>query len=90
MKSSKNIIVTGAGRGIGFELVNWFLGKNHKVWAISRNIKKLNKIESDNLFKSSVDITNEDEIKNWVNGIKNLKFWSKVKDIDIQYKLVEK
>ena len=74
MNSSKNIIVTGAGKGIGFELVKWFLEKNHKVWAISRDIKKLNKIDSNNLLKSSVDITNEDEIKNWVNGIKNLKF----------------
>ena len=74
MNSSKNIIVTGAGKGIGFELVKWFLGKNHKVWAISRNINKLNKVESDSLFTSSVDITNEYEIKNWVNGIKKLKF----------------
>lgn len=74
MNSSKNIIVTGAGKGIGFELVKWFLGKNHKVWAISRNINKLNKVESDSLFTSSVDITNECEIKNWVNGIKKLKF----------------
>ncbi len=74
MNSSKNIIVTGAGKGIGFELVNWFIGKNHKVWAISRNINKLNKIKSDCLFKSSVDITNDYEIKNWVHGIKKLKF----------------
>ena len=74
MNSSKNIIVTGAGKGIGFELVKWFLEKNHKVWAISRNINKLNKVESDSLFTSSVDITNEHEIKNWVNGIKKLKF----------------
>lgn len=29
-------------------------------------------------------------IRNTVNGIKNLNSWSKVKEIDIQYKLVTK
>ena len=37
----KNIIVTGASRGIGFSLVQYFLQKNHEVIAVSRQAKGL-------------------------------------------------
>ena len=37
---SKTIVITGAGRGIGFELVKLAEKKEYKVYALSRNIKK--------------------------------------------------
>lgn len=40
-----NIVVTGAGSGLGFEIVLEFIRKNeHKVVAVSRNTKNLNRL----------------------------------------------
>ncbi|MBL6658242.1 MAG: SDR family oxidoreductase [Flavobacteriales bacterium] len=40
-----NVVLTGASRGIGYELVKLFLAEGHNVLAISRNKEKLNKLE---------------------------------------------
>ncbi|XCI74915.1 MAG: SDR family oxidoreductase [Flavobacteriales bacterium] len=37
----KNVIVTGAGRGIGYETVKRFVAAGHKVLAVSRDVTKL-------------------------------------------------
>ncbi|MEI8202555.1 MAG: SDR family oxidoreductase [Bacteroidota bacterium] len=50
-----NIIVTGAGKGIGFELAN-ILSINHNVIAVSRNISQLN--ASHSVHPLSLDINN--------------------------------
>lgn len=43
-----NIIVTGASRGIGYELVKWFAGNGkHKILAVSRNQQKLEDLQSE-------------------------------------------
>jgi short-subunit dehydrogenase len=43
-----NIIVTGASRGIGYEMVKLFAGKgNHRVIAISRNKERLQRLVSE-------------------------------------------
>lgn len=42
----KNIVITGAGRGIGFELARK-LSKNHHVLALSRNLQNLKTIQPD-------------------------------------------
>tara|TARA_B110000977_G_scaffold10161_1_gene13252 strand:- start:490 stop:1197 length:708 start_codon:yes stop_codon:yes gene_type:complete len=42
---AKRIIVTGASRGIGFELVKQYALAGHKVLAISRNSDKLNHLK---------------------------------------------
>jgi NAD(P)-dependent dehydrogenase (short-subunit alcohol dehydrogenase family) len=52
--SQKNIIITGAGRGIGLELVK-ILSKNHKVIVLSRNITALQNLP--NVKTISVDFS---------------------------------
>lgn len=38
-----NIIVTGAGKGIGYELVKHYVANGHRVVAVSRNLSQLEK-----------------------------------------------
>lgn len=53
-----NIVVTGAGRGIGLALVSQFLqNPEHQVWACSRDITALQAIESPQLIAGAIDIT---------------------------------
>jgi NAD(P)-dependent dehydrogenase (short-subunit alcohol dehydrogenase family) len=53
---SKNIIITGTSRGIGFELVQLFAYQGHNVLALSRNTQPVNKLEIDNVRSLSVDL----------------------------------
>ena len=66
---SKTIIVTGASRGIGHEIVKIAEKKGHRVYSISRNIKAL----KDYSFKypRQVDLANEDSIDKFSSEIKN-------------------
>ena len=66
---SKTIIVTGASRGIGHEIVKIAEKKGHRVYSISRNIKAL----KDYSFKypRQVDLANEDSIDKFSSEVKN-------------------
>ncbi len=55
-----NIIITGAGKGIGFALAEAFLKGNHKVVAVSRNVQKLKSLPGENLFPLSFDLREGD------------------------------
>ena len=57
----KNIIVTGASRGIGFELVNYFASKNYQILALSRNLATL-KNAPNNVITLEADITIEKDL----------------------------
>jgi NAD(P)-dependent dehydrogenase (short-subunit alcohol dehydrogenase family) len=57
----KNIIVSGASRGIGFALVKYFAKNGHQVIALSRNIDTLQGIT--NVTALSVDITKNDDLQ---------------------------
>jgi len=66
---SKTIIVTGASRGIGHEIVKIAEKKGHRVYSISRNIKAL----KDYSFKypRQVDLADEDSIDKFSSEVKN-------------------
>ncbi len=74
----KNIIITGASKGIGFELVK-ILSITHNVLAISRNVKPLKKLESSSeiyeergtLKTLALDITNTHYLNKAVSYVKN-------------------
>lgn len=53
---SKNIIITGTSRGIGFELVQLFAHAGHKVLALSRNDKPVQNLKLNNVTSFSFDL----------------------------------
>ena len=69
-KSRKVLIITGTSRGIGKELVKFFLKKNFTVFGCSR---KKNRFKHKNYFHSEVDISNANQVKKWLNEIVNKK-----------------
>ncbi len=60
---SKNIIITGTSRGIGFELVHLFANQGHNVLALSRNAKPVSNLQFDNITSFSFDLCNENDYK---------------------------
>lgn len=53
---SKNIIITGTSRGIGFELVKLFSKDGHQVLALSRNEKPIHNLKLNNVYSFSFDL----------------------------------
>lgn len=59
-----DIIITGAGKGIGFELAKYFAGLNdYRVIGLSRNIDQLKTLQAKNLISVSVDLAAPDASK---------------------------
>jgi short-subunit dehydrogenase len=65
---SKTIVITGASRGIGFELVKLAEKKEYKVYALSRNTKNLDSTNFVNPI--SIDITDEILLSNFILELK--------------------
>jgi short-subunit dehydrogenase len=64
----KNIVVIGASRGIGSELVQ-LLSKNHNVLAMSRNLSKLEALKgSSSIQIARIDLS-EKNVKNIISSI---------------------
>lgn len=59
----KHVIITGASRGIGLELVKIFSEKGHTVLAISRNLQAVEDLELDNVRTFSCDITESNNLR---------------------------
>ena len=68
---SKNIIITGTSRGIGFELVHLFANQGHNVLALSRNAKPVANLHFDNISSFAFDLCNEDDYKKVEEFIKD-------------------
>ena len=66
-----NVIITGASRGIGFELTKLFSENGHSILAISRNIKSLEELKLSNVIPFKFDLQQDDnnpiikEIDKW-------------------------
>ncbi len=58
---SRNVIITGTSRGIGFELVHLFANAGHKVLALSRNAQPVSNLHFDNITSFSFDLNNVDD-----------------------------
>ena len=72
---SKNIIITGTSRGIGYELALQFANAGHQVLAISRKTPQA-LIENNNITCLSVDLSNENDLTSVENFLANS--WKKV------------
>lgn len=60
---SKNIIITGTSRGIGFELVKLFAKAGHKVLALSRNEKPIRNLKLEQVTCFSFDLNDSNAYK---------------------------
>ena len=60
---SKNIIITGTSRGIGFELVQLFSKQGHNVLALSRNNKPIQSLKLTNVTSLSLDLSDSKAYK---------------------------
>ena len=72
----KTLLVTGASRGVGFEICQQAAANGHTVIALSRNILPLKGIP--NIHPFSVDLSNELEVVDFVKEIS-----SSFKSIDV-------
>jgi len=60
---SKNIIITGTSRGIGFELVHLFANQGYNVLALSRNAQPINNLHFENITSFSFDLSKPEDYK---------------------------
>ena len=58
-----NIIITGASRGIGFELAKLFSEAGHKVLALSRNIQPIEDLQISNIKSIAMDLSISSDIE---------------------------
>lgn len=79
----KNILITGANRGLGLYLSEMFMNEGHNLFLLSRSNKAKNKIKKINSNEQKIIFSNLDlNKKNEIIKIKNL-IKKKFKDIDI-------
>lgn len=69
---SKNVVITGTSRGIGFELAKQFANEGHRVLALSRNTEPLANVNHKNINFISVDLSNEAELKSAADFVKTI------------------
>ncbi|MFP4847130.1 SDR family NAD(P)-dependent oxidoreductase [Winogradskyella sp. PE311] len=60
---SKNIIITGTSRGIGFELVHLFANLGHNVLALSRNAQPVSNLHFENIKSLAFDLCKGEDYK---------------------------
>ncbi len=75
----KKVLITGASKGIGFELAKVFAKKNHALYLIARDSRKLKKLKSEikeinpelPCHVLSFDLSKLNNVKNLISNIKN-------------------
>jgi len=67
---SKNVIITGTSRGIGFELVHLFANQGHNVLALSRNAQPVNNLHFDNIISMAFDLSKSEDYRKVEDFIK--------------------
>ena len=67
---SKNIIITGTSRGIGFELVHLLANQRHNVLALSRNVKPVSNLQFDNISSFAFDLCEKGDYEKVTEFIK--------------------
>ena len=67
---NKKVIVTGATGGIGNAIVKCFVNHEAKVLATGTNEEKLKSLNAkhENIFTNKFDISNHDEIENFIDN----------------------
>jgi len=68
---SKNIIITGTSRGIGFELVHLFANAGHNVLALSRNAEPVNNLHFNHITSFAFDLCNNEDYKKVEDFVKD-------------------
>ena len=68
--SKGNVFISGASRGIGKSIANYFAENNYKVIGTSRNDFEFDN-KSENLIPIKLDITSRDDIKECFNELKS-------------------
>lgn len=66
---SKNIIITGTSRGIGFEMVKLFAEAGHQVLALSRNEKPVKDLKLQNVTTFSFDLNDTEAYQKVIDFI---------------------
>lgn len=69
--TTKNIIITGTSRGIGFELVHLFANQGHNVLALSRNANPVRNLQFDNISSFAFDLCQQDDYQKVADFVKN-------------------
>lgn len=71
-----NIIITGASRGIGYEMAKQYADGGHQVLALSRNIAPLAALNNENITAIAFDLAIESDVSRITNFVS--KNWSQV------------
>lgn len=61
-------MITGASRGIGLALVQWFSENNNNVCVLSRNIAPIEALNAANINAFSVDISDAVALEQWAHA----------------------
>ena len=67
------IIITGASRGIGFELARLFAEEGHSVLALSRNNEPISSLNHKNISSFSFDLSDSSDLNKLADFLKNWK-----------------
>ncbi|AYC29508.1 SDR family NAD(P)-dependent oxidoreductase [Paenisporosarcina cavernae] len=69
MVKSKNILITGATSGIGYELATKLAVNGWKVYAVGRNAAKLAELESKGIHPIQADLRHTEQMDEWFSTL---------------------